>query len=142
MSNRCFLLSWVFLVLPLFLIGCGGESGPKTYPVSGTVAYQGKPLAEGRIVFTPDASQGGTGPTISCDIENGNFSGRVTSGAKKVEIFGSWETGEMVQEPSEVGEGTIQVPVIESIPDKYNELSEIKTEIKAEANEGLSFDLE
>jgi len=98
-------------------------------------------LAKGQITFTPDASQGGTGPTISCDIQDGKFTGDVTPGAKKVEISGSWETGEMTEEPNEVGEGTIQVPVIESIPDKFNELSELTVEIKEGANDIPSFDL-
>ncbi len=47
----------LYLVLILALataVVCGcGQAGPKTYPVSGTVSYQGKPLPLGIVMFVP-----------------------------------------------------------------------------------------
>lgn len=47
-------LPWVLcsaLVVTVFT-GCG-ESGPKTYPVTGTVTTGGKPVTEGSLTFAP-----------------------------------------------------------------------------------------
>ena len=50
--------------------GCGDSSGlPERYPVSGTVAYQGKPVERGVITFdpvSPDAR------TATGTLENGS----------------------------------------------------------------------
>lgn len=44
---------WLLPVLLFGTLGCG-QSGPKTYPVSGTVQYQGKPLPLGIVMFVPN----------------------------------------------------------------------------------------
>jgi hypothetical protein len=43
----------MLLVLPL-LAGCGRSDRPRLAPVAGTVDYQGKPLAQGWILFVPE----------------------------------------------------------------------------------------
>lgn len=127
-------------ILPLFVIslvslGCSGESdAPPTYPISGTVTYQGKPISQGNIGFTPT----GSGPDFGLDIVDGKFSGEVGAGEMVVSIRASWETGEM--EPGDAG--SPDTPVMESIPGKYNENSDIKITVKESSNEGLEFNLE
>ncbi|MBC7854624.1 MAG: hypothetical protein IAF94_14425, partial [Pirellulaceae bacterium] len=37
----------------LFVLGCGGESGPQCQPVEGRILYQNQPLAEAIVVFHP-----------------------------------------------------------------------------------------
>ena len=44
---------WLFLVALCGIFGCG-QSGPKTYPVTGIVRYQGKPLPLGIVMFVAD----------------------------------------------------------------------------------------
>lgn len=130
------------IMLGVSLMGCGGSSdAPPTYPVSGTVTYQGKPIAKGRIGFAPVVHEGdpsGSGPDYGLEIVDGKFEGEVGAGEFIVSVYASWETGEM--EPGDAG--SPDVPVMESIPEKYNEASEIKTTIKESPNEGLKFDLE
>lgn len=47
------------LLLLTATIGCGdGRVGLPTAPVAGTVTYQGKPLASGRILFLHPSGQG------------------------------------------------------------------------------------
>jgi hypothetical protein len=60
------------LVIPLvaLLAGCDGE---KTYNISGTVTYQGKPVPTGQIVFEPDASAGNKGAAAFAKIKDGHY---------------------------------------------------------------------
>ena len=37
-------------------LGCGKDGGPARYAVEGTVTFDGKPLAEGEIIFVPSPS--------------------------------------------------------------------------------------
>lgn len=56
-------------------VGCGG-SGPKTYDVSGKVTFQGEPIPEGVIQFSPDSSQGNSGVALTANIVDGEYSTR------------------------------------------------------------------
>jgi hypothetical protein len=58
-----------------FVVAAGCGRGPaKPVPVSGRVYYQGKPLAGGTIVFTPDPERGGSGPMAFAEIKaDGGF---------------------------------------------------------------------
>ncbi len=56
---------WFTLLLPLLILGCGDASGVgTTYPVSGTITFNGEPLnAENTsVLFKPDASRGNASP--------------------------------------------------------------------------------
>ena len=48
--------------------GCSRRAAPATSTVSGKVTFQGEPLAEGLIVFTPDPDRGGTGKSARGDL--------------------------------------------------------------------------
>jgi hypothetical protein len=56
----------------LVVIGCNPGS-LKRYQVSGTVTFDGQPVAEGEIRFSPDNTKGNTGPQGYAAIKNGNF---------------------------------------------------------------------
>lgn len=85
-------LCWIPLALSaLVSLGCGG-SGPAIIPVSGTVNYDGKPLAYGYIEFIPKAGQH-SGPAGEAEIVNGQFDTRkngrgVVDGAHVVRVTG------------------------------------------------------
>lgn len=49
--------------LALVLAGCGGGDTPTTYPVSGVVKYDGKPLANVAITFYPAEGRPASGRT-------------------------------------------------------------------------------
>jgi hypothetical protein len=67
-------------ILLLLFVGCGPRS-PVPVSVTGTVTLDGKPLKEGQVSFiTP-----GQVPEI-LPVEEGSFSGEVTSGVKRIEI--------------------------------------------------------
>ena len=67
------------LSLLLLVAGCG-ESGPKTYPVQGKVAYQGKPLEFGAVMFLSDDGTVATGSIKP----KGTYQANLVAGKHKV----------------------------------------------------------
>jgi hypothetical protein len=63
-----------WLALPLIavgiplLVGCANDGRPETYPVTGTITWQGKPLAGATIVFVP-GPDGGEGAAATSDAD-------------------------------------------------------------------------
>jgi len=55
------------------LAGCGRDEGPVRYDVSGTITFKNAPVPSGSIVFTPDTSQGNSGPQGTARIINGRY---------------------------------------------------------------------
>lgn len=54
-------------------VGCGGPTGPETYPLTGTVNFNGKPVPVGTVTLSPDSSKGNEGPGASAGIKDGAF---------------------------------------------------------------------
>jgi hypothetical protein len=72
------LLATLLCVLGLIpLMGC--RSGPRRASVSGTVTLDGKPVKEGLVSFSPDASKGNTA-RVSCTalIKDGSYELKTT----------------------------------------------------------------
>ena len=63
------------------VVGCGKKDGPAFTNVSGTVTYNGTPLAKGQITFQTD----GRPPTVT-DIVDGKFAGQARIGSNKVSV--------------------------------------------------------
>ncbi len=60
----------------LVLGGCSGSAGPPRYQLSGKITYDGKPVAFGWMVFSPEQGPGG-----SANIEDGRYTMPEGSGA-------------------------------------------------------------
>lgn len=56
----------------LFVAGCGSD-GPPRYHLSGKVTHGGSPIPAGSVMFTPDTSQGNSGPAVSLKIRQGAY---------------------------------------------------------------------
>ena len=101
--------------------GCGGPSPPVTAPVSGTVSYDGKPIADGSITFA--AVDGSCAPSV-LQIAEGRYEGRVVVGEKRIEIRATRQaerTGSAA-----TGPGGDEGPVLENfIPAAYNDASQL-----------------
>jgi hypothetical protein len=109
------------VVLSLLAFGGCGPSGPTTYPVSGTVTFNGEPIPTGYITFTPDD------PTLAPEsgpITDGKFSFRAREGGKTVKI----EADRYVEGAQNPVMG--MNPKYQYIPKKYNENSTLKEEVK------------
>jgi hypothetical protein len=121
------------LALPCFC-GCG-SSGPEKYTVSGTVTFDGQPVADGEIIFSAEA--GGKG-TDGGKIVNGQYTLQALPGKKVVRVMAMREVPGKFDE-SNPGE---KVPFKEMyIPDKYSGRSELKAEITAGGKNQFDFPL-
>lgn len=108
-------------LLVVSLSGCGSD-GPATYPVTGTITFDGQPVANGQIILfpleeglTPDA-----GP-----IKDGKFSFVAREGEKRVQIEATREIpGKTIPQPPPL---TGTIPATEMyIPEVYNSQSKLK----------------
>lgn len=62
--------------LGLLCVGCQGGDSTTRYDVAGTVTFDGKPVAAGVILFTPDAAKNNRGPTGFAKIKDGKYDTR------------------------------------------------------------------
>lgn len=130
-------------VLMLIACGCGGSEGPVTVSVKGSVSLDGKPVSSGQIIFN-DVS--GTEKAYAGVIKDGAFSFPSTAGQKKVSISSPQE----VAGSSTIVGGTPGDPVsaenpapqiLESIPPKYNDQTELTADVTTNGDNTFPFEL-
>ncbi len=130
----CFLCACT-LIIPLS--GCGGDANRSG--VQGTVTLDGAPLPEGTIQFVP--APGVSGPPVQMQIQNGKFASEAVTkpaiGTNLVQITAMKKSGKKVK--SIMGEESDEV--IQYLPAKYNEFTELRAEIKSGSNQ-LDFPLQ
>ncbi len=118
-------MTCLLMVLSLGLVGCG-PSGPKLYPVTGKITFDGEPVSEGNIAFVPTD---GSGAAQGGSFKDGVYSVKVAQGPKRVEIYGERKSGK-----KETQEDGRVVELKESfIPSKYNNNSELTVTIEPES---------
>ncbi len=113
------------------LLGCaaGCTSADSPADVSGTVLMDGRPMAEGEIIFeSPDNS---TTPAAG-PIKDGKYAVKVVPGPKKVKIQGSRPTSK----PDPVMGTAAREATLGA---EYNEKSTLTADIKAGQSEGVDF---
>ena len=80
------------VLLSLFLTGCG-DGKPRPVPVSGTIQFQGQPLAQGDVIFVPATREAGrmARGTISAEgsyeLSTPNLGHGALPGDYKVTVF-------------------------------------------------------
>ena len=109
----------VATLLVVGMAGCNRPRPPVMVPVSGTVSYNGKPIAEGLIVFA--ARDGSCAPNL-LKITAGRYEGRVIVGDKRIEVRAMRKAKR--SESAATGPGADEGPVLENwIPAEYNDAS-------------------
>lgn len=112
--------------------GCGKHKTP-TYPISGTVTFSGKPVAEGDILLIPDQSS--YGPNAG-KIKAGHFAFPAIAGKKRVEI----RARRLVPGAPP---GPMNAPVTEDyIPPRYNSETELTVTVIPEGPNVFNLDLQ
>lgn len=122
----------------LLLSGCGGERIERC-SVSGSVRLDGQPLAEGTILFSPQAQ----GPSAGGEIRDGVFTLSEQEGPSPgpylVEINAYRPTGKTERDAA-TGE---TITLAESIiPPRYNRNSTLTVEVKAGEENRFEFELQ
>jgi len=124
------------LLLALFttLPGCSGGPEGEALPlhkVTGTVQFDGKPLAQGVLVADPADDRG---TPVQASITDGKFELQAPEGAKKIRITSNSTTGEK----DEYGE-----PIDNQlIPGKYNADTTLEKTVEANDTNKWEFALD
>ncbi len=120
----------VLALLPIALatlVGCGGEGGPKTYSVSGTVTLDGTPVSDGQITFRMAKE----GRRFTGAIKDGKYEVKAEPGDMSVEIVAS----RVVPGKFDKSNPGIDEPVSEMyIPKKYNSETTLTAKIDSSAS--------
>jgi hypothetical protein len=91
-----------FLLVPVVIVTIGCGSGrPPTAKVTGTVTYQGKPLATGTIVFEIDGNRPATGKVVDgkiVDVSTYEKNDGVSIGKAKIAIMAREDVQETIAE--------------------------------------------
>jgi hypothetical protein len=115
------------------LTGCGtADPRSRSFEVSGTVTYNGRPLPDGDVTLISDD------PTLAADggkITAGRFRFLASAGRKRVEVRASREIP--------IPPGVVRDPRYEDyVPAKYNERSELSLEVVPGGRNVYEFALE
>jgi hypothetical protein len=124
----------------IFAVGCAGENPLGRHALTGTVTFQGQPLRQGNIEFTPENLNEGV--SSGAVIEDGNYSiareQGLPAGAYRVAIWSAGSTTEPLEdalpgEPTEVA--------VERLPAKYNLDSQLTIQVAEGDEQRFDFDL-
>ncbi len=110
--------------------GCR-RSGPVTFPISGTVTYNGKSLPDGSIVLLPES---GPGAADAGTIHDGRFAFAAHAGKKKVEIRATREVGPVIRSMGARDKQSY-------IPAQYNSQTKLTAEVVPDGSNNFVFDL-
>ena len=142
-------LSPCVLAITFFLLGCGGGGstyeGEQRAAISGVVTLDGQPVKVGTIAFIPeDSSKRRSGTTIVGGEYSLTEGKGPEFGPHQVVISAKVEDAEKVVEVLDIdgkGTGEFAPATTETIPEKYNEQTELKLEVDA-ADMTANFDLQ
>ena len=150
-KNYLALVNVVLVLCALTVFGCGPKR-PETASVSGRVTYQGKPVAEGRIVFHPEDGRRPAMAAINSDgsyrlttfeSEDGALPGKHRVTIKAVRVVGGAPVDELSKQSGEYVPNNAPLPTLEwLVPEKYSNLN--TTTLTAEVKSGgnvINFDL-
>jgi len=129
----------VVLTLGLALllgVGCGPSDGK--YVVTGKVTLDGQPIPNGEIRFVDSTNAQNVDGAA---IEGGKFNFETSARQNRVEIRASKESPGMTTD-SGIDPGQKTPLIVEYIPAKYNERSELSAEVSAGGPNVFEFKLE
>jgi len=116
------LCTWIVVILAL---GC--TRGPAVGTVNGEVTYDGQPVEDGHVTFTPVDGKGQTGGAV---IVNGKFTAPDVPATKmKVELHGNKKTGRKIK-AYDTPESPVSDEIVELLPPKYNFNSDLTLDVK------------
>ncbi|WP_437190850.1 hypothetical protein [Planctomicrobium sp. SH527] len=136
-SSKIHLKWFAGIILSMSLAGCGsGETIPRA-TINGSVTFDGAPVNEGVIMFIPVV--GVKGAPVQLNIKDGTYNSATDSGDKRGVVIGKNDVRIMATRPSgkkvKSPDNEMMDEIVQYIPAKYNEKTELQLEIKAGAQE-------
>ena len=116
----------------LALVGCNSRTPMRVW---GDVSYEGKPISDGQIVFTP--MNGTPGPTTGGSIADGRYevpvkNGPWRGGTYQIEITALAKNGAKLPNPTDPSGPPVEL-ADNYIPAQFNHQSELRVTISANA---------
>jgi hypothetical protein len=120
--------------------GCGSSEELNRQAVSGSVTFDGKPLASGAILFEPVTAESGT--AVGAVIRKGTF----TISAKDGPVPGSYQVRIYASSGIQARPTKGQIdhssrPMVESLPEHYNSKTELRADVTGVRANRFQFDL-
>jgi len=116
-SIRSAFITAMLAIVSLGLVGCGGQSGPPRYALSGTAHLaDDKPIPVGEVQLEPDSAAGNTGPGSMAQIRDGKFSvpaDQGVVGGKYIATILAFDG--VASAESEQGNPLIKAPYVEKV---------------------------
>jgi hypothetical protein len=113
------------LHLGALCLAAGCSTGPAVGTINGDVTFDGQPVKDGRIAFTPLDGQASTG---GAPIVNGKFTAVVPVAKMKVVINGNKVLGK--RKAYDTPESPWEDDIAELLPAKYHVNSDLTLEVK------------
>lgn len=124
------------LALAISLLHAGCNQGPAVGTITGDVTFDGQPVKDGHILFTP---LDGNGQTGGGPLREGKFKAeKVPVGKMKVELHGNKVIGK--RKAYDTPTSPWEDDVTELLPPKYNFKSELTLEVKR-GSQDVKYDL-
>ncbi|MCA9079647.1 MAG: hypothetical protein KDA58_03770 [Planctomycetaceae bacterium] len=138
-ASMRFVCTLLVLVSLLTLAGCGGgaPARPAGVPVAGTVTLGGTPVAKGEIEINPDIEMDNSGPSTVVKIVDGKYETAPGIGVSpgyvvvNITVYGAPPAADGAEVSPEEQAGLLEILGVVMR----------KTEIPAEGNTALNFDL-
>jgi hypothetical protein len=130
MGKRCLQVVMAICVAACFS-SCGGSTGPELAPVSGTVTFNGNPLADATVIFQPETGR----PSIGKTSSSGVYTLLYTRNAKGA-LPGKHTVAIRTRVEDENGNVTVQ----EYLPEIYNAKTTLTATVEPKSNV-IDFDL-
>jgi hypothetical protein len=130
--------TWVYALATGAIVALSGcSTGPAVGTVTGEVTFDGQPVKDGHISFTPVDGKGQTG---GAPIADGNFRAEQVSATKmKVEIHGNKKTGKKIK-AYDTPESPVNDEIVELLPPKFHVNSELTLDVKR-GTQAVKYDL-
>src|SRR5262245_52027456 len=128
---RGLVCAWIVVIA-----GAGCGRGPAVGTVTGEVTYDGQPVKDGHVTFTPVDGKGQTG---GAPILDGKFKADQVPALKmKVELHGNKVIGK--RKAYDTPESPVMDDVVELLPPKYNFNSDLVLDVK-QGTQHVKYDL-
>lgn len=107
---------FILLFALVSVLGCAGETGPRTVKATGVVTLDGSPVDKAQVIFIKD---GDSNPSSAMTDAQGNFSLRYNN-EKDGAIPGNYKV--QVNKTIIEGKGGAEVKISHGLPQKYSSI--------------------